>query len=193
MERTPRQTRRFFPLTALPAAVVAGTRFRCRLLTVGPGRSRPRAISISFLTTLVLSCAVLLPVSAAVYRWVDAQGHVHFSDQAPAGSHPPTLDLPAAPAPPTTNDEAARRAKRQRLLRAWSEENRQQAAAQARAARQQARRQKRCALARDRLRSYRQARYLYDLDAQGKRRILSDSEHQQALQQAQDAVTQWCD
>lgn len=192
MERTPRQTRKI-ALTASPVDAIGGTRVPRRFLAVGASRSQRWAIYLSFLATLALSCGGLLPASAAVYRWVDAQGQVHFSDQAPTGSHPPTLDLPTAPAPPITNDEAARRAKQQRLLRAWSEEDRQQAAAQAKAARQQAMRQKRCALARDRLRSYRQARYLYDLDAQGKRRILSDSEYQQALQQAQDAVTQWCE
>ncbi|HZP11116.1 MAG TPA: DUF4124 domain-containing protein, partial [Nevskiaceae bacterium] len=42
---------------------------------------------LSFLVATLIA-AIALPASAAVYRWVDAEGHVHYTDKAVENSEP---------------------------------------------------------------------------------------------------------
>ncbi len=130
---------------------------------------------------------------AGVYRWVDDQGRVHFGDKPPDKERAESIDTTASPAPARPAPNAAeRRDKQQRLLRAWEEERRQREEAQAKNKEEQERRENNCRIARDRLRSYRDAGYLYDLDAKGERRVFSYAERDAAIKEMEAAVAQWC-
>ncbi len=161
------------------------------------GLRLPRLFYFRFLPrlTAILMAVVLLPPSASaeLYRWVDNQGRVHFGDRPPDKQKAQNLRINPQPAPsfPTPSDEA-RRDKQQRLLRAWEEERRQREEETAKQKDEQQRRERNCHLAKDRLRTYRNAGSIYDLDKEGKRRTLSDAEHRAAIKEMEEAVAHWC-
>ncbi len=131
------------------------------------------------------------PLSAgAIYKWTDAQGRVHYSDR-PADADSGSVKIRPAPQPPQA-DVQERRIRQQKLLRAFDEEREidRQKAAKAREDRQL--RADNCASARQNLEAYRNARYLYDEDAGGERRILSHAERSQATEKMRQAVEYWC-
>lgn len=127
--------------------------------------------------------------AGGVYKWVDEHGRVHYGDR-PGGPGARELRVPES-APPDA-DEASRLERRRHLLRAIEEEREQKRAEAARRKAEKERRARNCAVARDRLRSYRNAGYLYDLDREGRRRVLSDTERARAIADAERAVAYWC-
>lgn len=128
---------------------------------------------------------------AAVYRWTDDSGRVHYGDRPPAGGGAQLTMPGSAPAPAPV--APSRRESQRRLLDALEterEERRQEAAAE-----QERRRQgeQRCALARDHLRSLQEAGRLYQVERDGQRRYLSDDERALAIEQARREVRTSCD
>lgn len=151
---------------------------------------RGALLAAPLLLTLITLTA---PSQAEVYRWVDAQGRIHFGDKPPARQGATSIEIESQPAPAQPAPDAAeRRDKQQRLLRAWEEERRQREEQAAEAKHKQERRQRNCHIAKDRLRTYRDAGRLYDLDQAGQRRVLGDTEHRAALKEAEEAVAYWC-
>jgi hypothetical protein len=64
---------------------------------------------------MILACSVLLALSTGatagqIYKWVDAQGNVHFGSQPPEGQDAaavnPNISQPKAPLPPTKTPAA---------------------------------------------------------------------------------------
>ncbi len=129
-----------------------------------------------------------------VYRWVDSQGVVHFSD---------VPDDPAAePTGVTTQGTDPQKvAARQQQFAEQYQADEQLAAAsaeeQADARRQQetAARQRQigCTAARKRLETYTTAPRLYEKGPDGSRRYLTADEIDQARASAMDDVASWCD
>ena len=127
---------------------------------------------------------------AEVYRWVDAQGQVHFEDrnQAQSGSDTRSYRPPAA----TVEDPQQRLDKTRKLLNAYRAE-RQQAREQREQEKQElAKRARQCAIARDKLRQYQQYGAIYRLDDEGKRVYLSDQEREVLIERSQDEIARWC-
>lgn len=136
-----------------------------------------------------------LASASGVYKWVDEQGRVHYGEKPPARIQAQEMQLKAPPLQDDTaaeDDEAARSDNAQRLLRAFDEEREQKKAQQQKSREENARRERQCALARDRLRRFQSAGSLYDLDREGNRRILSDSERAASERRAQEDVARWC-
>lgn len=131
--------------------------------------------------------------AAGVYRWTDASGGVHYGEHPPPGMRSQQIPMQDTPIAPSTDDEAARDAKRDRLLHAFDQEQADQQAQAAKAQKQEALRARRCILARDQLRTYNDSGLLYNLDANGNRHYLNDSQRNAAIKEAKDAVAQWCD
>ncbi len=145
-----------------------------------------------FATLLLLSQAV----SGGIYRWVDENGRVHFSDRPVAeeaeqveirNSTPPSSGREARPA---TADE--RRVKQQKLLDVYRQEREEKAEARKKARQEEAEREKRCAYARDRLQRYRVSR-IYEPQADGGRRFFSDAERETAIANLEKQVRQSCE
>ena len=135
---------------------------------------------------------MLLTLPAAgeeVYRWTDDHGRVHFGDR-PAGALARPVELQRAPAPDAV--AAERRERQQRLLDAFEQDRREAQEQAARARREEDVRRERCAHARDQARGVEEAGVVYELDAAGNRRYLSDGAREQALAQVRHAVERWC-
>jgi hypothetical protein len=135
-----------------------------------------------------------LASASGVYKWVDEQGRVHYGERPPARAQAQEMQIKEAPLEelPVEDDGAARSDKTQRLLRAFEEEREQKKAQQQKQRDEQEKRQRNCALARDRLRRYQNASSLYNLDKQGERHALSDAERTASEQSAQQEVARWC-
>jgi hypothetical protein len=136
-----------------------------------------------------------LASAAGVYKWVDEQGRVHYGERPPVRTQAQEMQIKEAPLEdlPVEDDGAARSDTTQRLLRAFEDEREQKKAQQQKRRDEQEKRQRNCALARDRLRRYQSASSLYNLDKQGERRFLSDAERTAYEQSAQQDVARWCD
>ncbi|MGH8582050.1 MAG: DUF4124 domain-containing protein [Gammaproteobacteria bacterium] len=156
----------------------------------------------SAIIALAAALAVLLPagIRGEIYKWVDAQGHTHYAERpgssgAQAMGQPP-VGTDAGHMPRSGGSAAAQAADRmqreQRLLKAFEEERRERTEKQAKQRAEAQERTQRCAAAKDGLYRVRHAGYLYERDAGGERRILSDGERASAEQSAQEAVEHWC-
>jgi len=148
------------------------------------------------IAALLFPLLVTLPAMADFYRWVDDQGRIHFGDRPPAGQGE-ALSLPADPAPPVKTDQrqrdAERRKARQRLLEVYEEERRAGEQARQQAQQQVVKRQQRCLQARRKVSAYERSQALYDRQPDGSRRYLSGPERRAEIENARQAIEQWCD
>lgn len=144
---------------------------------------------------MALVGAGLLVVSTVawggIYRWVDSAGQVHYGERPPQAAN--SEEVQVKPGPPPDPAAAERRAKQQKYMRAFEEEHQVQASDRQKSKKKEAQRQRNCAQARDRLRSYQRSNRVYRVDAQGNRVILPDSSREKAIKQAREAIQRWCD
>ncbi len=127
-----------------------------------------------------------------VYKWVDAAGITHFSDQPPANATAQemtlryrrtdrgTVQAGGQPGPAGSSDDASAR----RAEQAQSEADREQVLAE---------RRKTCEQARDRVAKYSTAQRLYRPGPNGERIYLTDKELDAERADANRAVEEWCD
>lgn len=137
-----------------------------------------------------ISVVLALPVSAGVYKWVDEQGRVHYGDRPESQRAAPVEIRPPAGSPPPAPRD---RGDRQRRLSNTLESDRVKRLEDRR--RQEARKAEltqRCNLARDRMRRFESAGYLYDLDAAGERRVLNETQRRQATRKVQADIEKYC-
>ncbi len=127
--------------------------------------------------------------AAGIYKWVDGAGHVHYGDRPPDAAAR-ALQLRAAPPPDARVQEHLQQ--QRKLLRAMDEDRRVEQDAQATAAHREELRRQNCARARQQLADYGRATYLYEYDATGRRRVLSDAERTAAKARVQAQVQRWC-
>ncbi len=144
------------------------------------------------LSTALLAVSSHSALSAQVYRWVDANGRVQFGDR-PHGDSAQAITMPSLPAAKAAPSDAERAETQRHLLQIFATEREEKALAAKKAKENAAERQKKCTIAKDDLQQMRTAGVLYDLDAAGNRRILSDAEHAEAHRRAEETVATWCD
>lgn len=142
-----------------------------------------------YLVCLMAVLSTANPCFAAVYKWTDDQGNVHFSDspQAPSYQHIPTkAHYPV--------DETSKKTfeRQQRYLDAMAEERQAEQKKQAAVEEQQRVRQENCKIARKKLAQYEHSRYLYRDDGSGESTILSDAERQQATTKLRQSIQDIC-
>ena len=141
-----------------------------RFATAAFGSVSGRAMSVAL---LVLACAAGPLAAQEVYKSVDAQGHVVYSDRGITKGAPKTAVHVDEPNPA----EAARLAHEQQLLEADDAARaRQQAAADKNKATQDRKKQQACEKARNQYFQMKDAARLYGRDAAGNRVYLSDVE-----------------
>lgn len=128
-----------------------------------------------------------------IYKWTDADGRVHYSDR-PAATVSQSLEIRQLSAPaPAAAASPGPRISREKLLRAYEEERAIEKKEAAERMAQKQLRAKNCLAARTNLEAYRNARYLYEEDENGERRVLSFSERDAATEEMQKSVDFWCD
>jgi len=145
--------------------------------------------------------------SAQLYRWVDSDGRVHYTNTAPpAGAKSRTLAAPAnAPVSPATPgesapDAAAKDASKGPLTPAEQEQafrkrqlETQKAAEKAEAERKEsAAKADNCERAREYLRTLESGQRVSRTNAQGEREFLDDAVRARETESARQAVTDWC-
>jgi Domain of unknown function (DUF4124) len=150
-------------------------------------RSSGRAAVV---TASVLFAAVIDSAQAdQIYKTVDAQGHVTYSDR-PNTAGAQKTDVAVQQADPA---EAARLAKERQLLNAEDDQRKkQQNAADKSKAQQDHDKQARCQAARDRYNSIKDLTRLFKMDADGNRVYASDSDLDAQKEAARQAVTTAC-
>jgi hypothetical protein len=140
-------------------------------------------------TAELLFAAVLFPAQAdQVYKSVDAQGHVTYSDRPNAAGAQKT-DITVQQADPK---EAARLAKEHQVLNAEDDQRKKQdLAADKVKAQQDKDRQARCQAAKDHYNSIKEGR-LYKRDADGNRQFMSDPEADAQRETARQVMNTAC-
>lgn len=148
-----------------------------------------------FLTLLLLLTSTA--ASAALNKWVDSEGKVHYSDQPPPPNvksetlrvgPAPAVAAPPAAAPSAAPDSAEREAELKRKQQAEKE-------AADRAALEQANREierTNCENARQSLRTLEAGGRLAEYDASGEMRYVEDDEREQRIAGEQAAIGRWC-
>ncbi len=148
---------------------------------------------------LILGCAVMAltfaggAAASEIYRWVDAEGNVHYGDR-PSGD--PTEQRMALTYARTNSGAVSDRVQARQEAqtardeaRAEREKAEQEAAEEAEMA---AERQKNCDRARATLETYLQSRRLYRADENGERVYLDDDERQEARSKLEKRIAENC-
>ncbi|MEW6167378.1 MAG: DUF4124 domain-containing protein [Pseudomonadota bacterium] len=137
----------------------------------------------------VIAAAAFAASAGQVYKWVDPNGRVHFSDTPRPGWTAIDLNAPgtaeAAAAEPAAADATQARD-------ATSDAAVEDEGAGAGAAISPQLRAEECARAREQLESYRNATKIVERDAEGKEKEYSTKERLQLIQQTQQRVTELC-
>jgi hypothetical protein len=145
---------------------------------------------------LILSMLASANTFAAVNKWVDAQGQVHYSDQPPppeakAETLRSTSDTEAAAgasgvtAPKTIAEREAELKKAQQAKQEAADKSTQkQAAADAVKAN--------CATAQQNLRTLQQGIRMVEVDANGERSYMDDKQRQQRIEKTQQDIGSYC-
>jgi Domain of unknown function (DUF4124) len=136
----------------------------------------------------VLACVNIL-AAQEIYKSVDAQGNVVYSDRAPTKNAPTTAVHVTEPDPA----EVARLAKQQQLLSATDRERQKQEAAEAKShAALEHQQQANCENARNKYYRYKDSGRIYQRDADGNRIYYTDSESDALREQARHAMLAAC-
>jgi len=130
---------------------------------------------------LILIIFATNPAQAAVYKWVDEEGKVHFGDR-PTSSQAEQIKLKKGPKSPNTPAPATqqRHVTQQRMLDMYQQEREKKKAAKKKQEEEAAKMAQECADARDHLRQSEGAR-LYENLPNGERRFFSDEERERKL------------
>lgn len=142
----------------------------------------------TLLTLLILSPAVSV---AEVYRWVDAEGRTHFGDRPPAQAASQEVKVESAPAR-VDNSARGRQQKVNAFLEQKQQERDQQRAADAKAEKQAAKRAEQCSKLRARLKYMDSISTFYNLNEQGERVFVSESENTRIREQFRRKVEETC-
>lgn len=148
---------------------------------------------------IVLTCAIAaMTVSMGamaneIYKWIDADGNVHYEDRPTGAATEERLDLTYRA---TDRSSVQARVKSRVDAQTAREEAKSIAAAAEQEAAENAAAEKqrsdRCDRARARLESYLQARRLYRTDDNGERVYLDDSQSQEARRKAEEQIAEFC-
>ncbi len=141
---------------------------------------------LSVVTVLALTAST---EAADVYRWVDENGRVHYSDQPHHGGEKPVRVAPATPRDP---DLAERQQRQQRLLQIYAEDREREEAAKRKQQAERLERERRCRQARYKVARIEQGGVFYQFDADGERRYLSEQDVEARKSRRRSEVSKWC-
>ncbi|MFL1468190.1 DUF4124 domain-containing protein [Marinobacter sp. DUT-3] len=142
----------------------------------------------TLLTLLILSPAVSV---AEVYRWVDEDGRTHFGDRPPTQAASQEVKVESAPAR-VDNSARDRQQKVNAFLEQKQQERDQQRAADAKAEKQAAKRAEQCSKLRARLKYMDSVSTFYNLNEQGERVFVSESENTRIRERFRKKVEETC-
>lgn len=156
-----------------------------------------RCLNTGLIFTLLASMAfVALPCAAEMYKWTDAQGRVHYSDQPPPPDARKSTVKPAKPAAPAAGgrETAAPKtvAEQEAEFRKRRVEAAEREAAEQKAAQEEAEKKRNCEQAQGQLKALQAGGRLVRFNAQGEREYLDDAQAAQEIERATKSVDNWC-
>lgn len=137
----------------------------------------------------VLLCLLLLPglAMAEIYRWVDANGQVHFDQRPAPGAEQVEVK------PQVVERDAATVERQERTTRFFEARREEQAQASAAATERKNQQEKECGELRRQLAGIPEGWRYYKTDANGERSYYSDAEVDTARRQLNDRISSRCD
>ncbi len=149
-----------------------------------------------FMKKLFVAIALLFSVStivnAEIFKWIDKKGKVHYGDKPISGSTQLNIsERKLKPSVFNKNNET-REERRRRLIDAMTEDRLEKKEIKLKAKKKKAKRNRRCVLAKDQLRQYRQAGSLYDFDRNGNRYDLSEDAHKKSISDLEKLIKKNC-
>jgi hypothetical protein len=145
------------------------------------------------LIALALLCAPSLLMAAKIYKWVDADGNVHYGERPPSNQAQELNIRQAPPSPkaaaPTSDNRLEATTK---LLESMEKDRQQKAEAQKKSAEEQRVRTENCSRARKRVAGLRIGGRQFEMTEAGERHYLDDAEVQKRLKEAEAMVKKWC-
>lgn len=151
-------------------------------------------MGMRFLTALILTM-LAAGASAEVYKWVDAQGKVHYGERPPVGQDATELHRASQPYTPPAEDVERARERTELLLEGQRRHREAEQEAQAREAakaREQAQRKRRCQIARRNHRVLEVGRPVYKTNDNGERVYLEDAERQAEIARWAKQIETYC-
>ncbi|MGI9288201.1 MAG: DUF4124 domain-containing protein [Pseudomonadales bacterium] len=146
-------------------------------------------VTISLLTIFLLIGHSA--TKAGIYKWVDANGKVHYSDKVPSQEKAQELDIDLGPVEANPELEQYRQRNRA-LIKVWDEERNQLQSQQAEQRKQVAQQRQRCAKLQREYDSSRRAGFLYVPRKDGERDIYSDEQRAEYEQQLASYLRKRC-
>lgn len=140
---------------------------------------------------LILSCLYLLTysVQAEIYKWVDDQGRTHYGDKPTESSKEIEVNTQKKD---LINTGESREERRQKLLDSFDEDRARKNEEKEKQKQAKEKHMRQCAFAKDRLRRYERAGYLYNLDKDGNRVVISKEERKQTVDGLRDNIKKYC-
>jgi hypothetical protein len=150
----------------------------------------------TFLTLFAAAIlALALPAVAEMYRWVDENGRVHYSDQPPPATRQQQQDMKtkirSKPGSATANANPSY-VEKEADFRKRQVEKAEKEAADQKAQQQAADKQQNCHRARQHLATMQAGGRVARSTPEGEREFLDDAQIAQEIQEAQKSVAEWC-
>jgi len=142
------------------------------------------------LTIAMLLCTGLV-AQAEIYKWKDKNGNTHYSDKPVINSE--QMEIKQDDVSTNKNiSKAAREERRRRLLETYDIERKQKKEQQEKQYKQKARKNAQCGQAKDRLRRYKRASSLYNVDKDGNRITLPEGSLEKSINKLQKQIKKHC-
>lgn len=144
---------------------------------------------------LLCNFVSVLAYAGDIYKWVDGEGNVHYSERAPSDGAKVTQirsnsNQDNEPVSPSSKVDP--RIQRDKMIQALQGDRQARQEKKLKHKKEQQERQMQCVQAKDTLRQYKSAGSLYKLDAQGNRYAIPDSAKQQQIQRLQTDIKKLC-
>lgn len=128
-------------------------------------------------------------VHADVYKWVDKDGHTHYSEK-PQGDNAVSIQLEKNPG--TDHDTKSRNQELQKLLDVYDQEQDVKQEEMEKQQKESADQQEKCHLLQDRINKLTNGGIIYTIDDKGNRKYLSDAEITSRLDELEKAKQKYC-
>ena len=129
------------------------------------------------------------PVMAEIFKWVDQNGVVHYGDKPTANSEQMEVQVKETSSP---QNSETREERRQRIADALESDRLDRQKQREKDKSEGERINRECVYAKDRLKNYKRAGRLYDLDKDGNRVVLPDKSRDKAIADLQRQINIKC-
>ncbi|MES9969096.1 MAG: DUF4124 domain-containing protein [Candidatus Thiodiazotropha sp.] len=134
---------------------------------------------------------VTLQLHAGVYKWVDDKGRVHFSDR-PVDGQSTQINIRQKSVDEASPGPEDRKSKMQRMLDVYQEERAERKEAKQKQQAERKQRKQNCVRAKDRYNSHLRASGIYDLNKDGERQYLSETQRARHMKRLKSEIARWC-